>query len=98
MKCERCNNLMSITYKDGAGRSFCILAGVFYTNMKSCTHFEEKEDTKERPKQEAKEVANKGKYPRKQPKKKVEGCVKCSGTGELAGRDCQYCRGTGNTS
>ena len=69
MKCERCNNLMSRTYKDGTGRSFCILAGVFYTNMKFCTHFEEKQDTKEKPKAEAKQTANKDKPQRRQPKK-----------------------------
>ena len=70
--CPNCKNIIDVDYSSMGGVYTCILAPsmVRTDQVKRCNKFEEKEDTKDKPKAEAKSVANKGKYPRKQPKKK----------------------------
>ncbi len=70
-KCDECKNFIKYTLNKEMDRVTCVYGILALHLITKCSHFKQKEDTKEKPKQEAKAVANKGKPPRKQPKKKV---------------------------
>ena len=71
--CNNCENRYWVIYNESIPSDGGCTKNVKYrSTVKSCSHFEEKQDTKEKPKAEAKTVANKGKPPRKQPKKKED--------------------------
>ncbi len=71
--CKR--QLVFCTTKGTIYATCSLFNGDFDLSVTECSHFEEKQDTKDKPKAEAKQTANKGKYPRKQPKKKEESAV-----------------------
>lgn len=69
--CVNCKNLMLVD-EIQPNQAYCKLNSLITVDMvKKCNMFEEKQDTKQKPKAEAKSVANIGKYPRSR-----EGCFK----------------------
>ncbi len=67
--CENCKNRMVIV-EEGHGHTECSFIACDIRFISECSHFEERPKDISKNLSEAKELANKGKPPRKQPKKK----------------------------